>query len=340
MSKYKLLEKLCMSNGISGDEKNIRKIILDEIKDYCEKIEIDNLGNIIALKKGKSSPKKKLILSAHMDEVGFILTNITEDGFLKFTTVGGIDEKIIPGKCVYIGKNNILGVIGVKPIHLIDTPHRQDPIDINDMYIDIGAKDKNDALKYIGLGDSIHFKSSFEINGDIIKSKALDDRAGCYILINLIKSDLPFDTYFTFVTQEEVGLRGSTVAAYTVNPDSAIVIETTTASDIPYNKEEDYVCKINNGAVISFMDKSTIYNKEYYDMALDLANKNNIKVQQKSTVAGGNDAGAIHKSRSGVKTIALSLPCRYLHSETSLISTKDLLNVENLAKLLIFEILK
>lgn len=339
MTDFKLLEKLCLTNGISGDENTVREIILSEIKDYCEKVEIDNLGNIIAFKKGNASPSKKLMISAHMDEVGFIVTNITENGFLKFSTVGGIDEKVMLGKPVKIGKNLIPGVIGLKPIHLIEPPKRQDPVDLTEMYIDIGAENKNDALKYVNLGDPVYFDSTFEIENDIIKSKALDDRAGCFILIDLIKKELPFDVYFTFVTQEEIGLRGATVAAFNVNPDIAFVIEATTASDVPFSKEENFVCKINDGSVISFMDKATIYDRELCNKAFDTANENNIKVQHKKAVSGGNDSGAIHKSRSGVKTLSLSIPCRYLHSAMSLISTSDLLNVENLAYHLIFKVL-
>lgn len=338
MINYELLKKLCTSNGVSGDEESIRAIIFHEIKNYCDDIKIDNLGNLIAFKKGKSSNKNKLMICAHMDEVGFIVTNITEDGYLKFETVGGIDKKVIPGKCVNVGKNNLPGVIGVKPIHLIESQMRQNIIDIKDMYVDIGAESKKEALKYVNLGDSINFTSIFEVKNELIKAKALDDRAGCFILINLIKKDLPYDVYFTFVTQEEVGLRGSTVAAYSVETESAIVVDSTTAADIPYNKDENSVCKVNEGAVISFMDKATIYNKEYYDLAFKVAKKNNIKVQPKTAVAGGNDAGAIHKSRKGVKTLAVSLPCRYLHSQTSLVSTFDLLNVENLIEKLIAEI--
>lgn len=340
MIDYKLLEKLCKTNGISGDEKNVQKLILSEIKEHCEKVEIDNLGNIIALKRGQATPNKKLMISAHMDEVGFIVTNITEEGYLKFDAVGGIDKKVIPGKVVQIGPNNIPGVIGIKPVHLDELSHRQDTIEIKDMYIDIGAKNKKEAEEHVALGASVHFSPNFEVNNDIVKAKALDDRVGCYILIDLIKKELPYDAYFTFLVQEEVGLRGATVAAYSVNPDSAIIIDATTADDIPGNGSKNVVCRINEGAVVSFMDRSTIYNKEYYDLAFKIAKENNIKAQPKQAIVGGNDAGAIHKSKGGVKALALSLPCRYLHSEISLISTNDLINVENLTEKLIAEILK
>ncbi len=324
----KLLEKLCMAHGISGQESEVRNIIISEIKDFVDDIKIDNLGNVIALKKGTSSASKKLMLCAHMDEVGLIVTYVTKCGYVKFSTVGGLDPKILLGKSVFIGGNKISGVIGVKPVHILKPDEKQECPDINDMYIDIGATSKEQALELVSPGDSIVFSSSFLVDNDIIKSKALDDRVGCLILIDMIKKDLQFDAYFSFVTQEEVGLRGSTTAAYTIDPDCAIVVEATTAADIDGNANK--VCSVGDGAVISFMDKSTVYDKEYYKLAFDLAKKYNIKAQVKEAVSGGNDAGSIHKSRSGVRTIAVSVPCRYLHTAYSLVSIEDLKNAGNL----------
>ncbi|MDQ5983212.1 MAG: putative aminopeptidase YsdC [Eubacteriales bacterium SKADARSKE-1] len=330
MTDLKLLEKLCRASGISGDESSVRNIILSEIKDYATNVKTDALGNLIVFKAGKEKPKSKLMISAHMDEVGFIVNHITDSGFLKFSTVGGIDKKVIPGKSVTVGKNKIPGVIGVKPIHLLKPDEKQDVIPIDDMYIDIGAKNKKDAEKHVNLSDSVCFDSIFDIDGKIIKAKALDDRVGCFILINLIKNDLPFDTYFTFVVQEEIGLRGATTAAFSVDPDCALVIEATTAGDTSCNESKNPVCKVNGGAVISFMDGHTVYDKEYYHLAFNVAAENNIKVQAKEATTGGNDAGAIHVSRGGVRTLAISLPCRYLHSATGLISLNDLDAVQNL----------
>lgn len=324
MTSLKLLKTLCMTNGISGDEQDIKNIIISEISNFVDSYKIDNLGNIIAFKKGKSKPKSKLLISAHMDEVGFIVTYITDKGLLKFSSVGGIDSKVVHAKGVTIGKNHIEGIIGIKPVHLTSSDDRESPIPISDMYIDIGAKNKEQALKYVNLGDSIHFDSIFDDSGNTIKSKALDDRAGCFLLIDLIKSDLPYDVYFSFVVQEEIGLRGATTAAYSVNPDFAIVVESTTASDIPQIEDCKTVCKLGNGAVIPFMDRSTIYDKELYNLTLDLSRKLNIKIQTKNVISGGNDAGAIHLSRNGVRTICVSIPCRYLHSAISMINKDDL----------------
>lgn len=323
MLNYKLLEKLCTTDGISGEEDNIRKIIFEEIKNYADEINIDNMGNIIVFKKGKKTPEKKLLISAHMDEVGFIVTDITAEGLIKFSAVGGVDKKAAFAKQVRIGKHKVPGVVNVKPIHLLKSDERTKNPSIDSLSIDIGAKDKKEAEKYISLGDMICFDAPYENKNGRIIGKAVDDRFGCLVLIEMIKSELPYDMYFSFVVQEEVGLRGAKAAAYTVNPDSAIVVEATTASDVPFADEEKKVCCIGNGAVVSFMDRSTIYDKEYYKLALKSADMLGVKAQTKTMIAGGNDAGAIHCSRGGVRTIAVSVPCRYLHSSSSIISTDD-----------------
>ncbi len=333
MNNIELLKELCSSNGISGNEKNIRDIIISEIKDYVTEYQIDNLGNIIAFKKGKKRAEKKLMISAHMDEVGFIVTDITSDGLIKFDEVGGIDRRVLLGRRVII-ENKTVGVIGVKPIHLCNSDEKKKIPSYDSMYIDIGADSKEEAEKFVSLGDNIAFESFYEDNGFTIKSKALDDRAGCFLMTEMIKSKLEYDMYFTFVTQEEVGLRGSKVAAYTVNPDFAIVLESTTAADVPDVSVEKQVCSVGNGAVIGYMDRRTIYDRGMIERAKILSENNNIKLQFKKAVAGGNDAGSIHESRGGVRTLAISLACRYLHSSLSLIAKSDLDDVYNLALLL------
>lgn len=333
MNNLDLLKKLCTANGISGDENSVREIIINEISDYVTEYKIDNLGNIIAFKKGRNKAVKRLMVSAHMDEVGFIVTDITSDGLIKFDTVGGIDRRVILGRSVLIG-GKINGVTGVKPTHLCDADEGSKIPEINSMYIDIGTDTKEDAEKYISLGDSITFETMYEDNGYSIKSKAIDDRAGCFMLIQMIKSELEYDAYFTFVVQEEVGLHGAKVASYSVEPDFSIVLESTTAADIPEVSGSKQVCNVENGAVIGYMDKRTIYDKIMIKHAVSLAEKNNIKLQFKRSVAGGNDAGVIHESRGGVRTLAISLPCRYLHSQLSLIYKSDLDDTYNLACML------
>lgn len=323
MANLKLLESLCNANGISGNEEIVRDIILEEIENHVDNCSVDNMGNILVFKRGKERAKTKLLLSAHMDEVGFVVTHITNDGLLKFSCVGGIDKRVIAGKSVSIGTKGIRGVIGLGPIHLLSSEEREKTVDISDLYIDIGATSKEEAEKHVSLGDMVCFRSIFDTSNGIIRAKALDDRAGCLVLIEMIKSELPFDMHFSFVVQEEVGLNGSKVAAYSIEPQVSIVVEATTAADIPNIDEDKQVCIVGNGAVISFMDRRTIYDKNLYNMAIEMDN-----TQVKQAVAGGNDAGAIHTSKCGVRTLDISLPCRYLHSPTSVISQNDLDAVE------------
>ncbi len=322
----KLLEKLCLLDGTSGDEKAVRDFIIKEIKDYCE-YKTDNLGNIIAFKKGKNRSAKRLMLDAHMDEVGLIITHITEDGFLKFKTVGGIDASALMFRCVKIN-GNIKGVISGKPIHLMSVEERKNLPKEESLYIDIGAISKSEVLKYVSLGDRAVVCGDYLESGENIISKALDDRAGCAVLIKLIKEYDEYDFYASFSVQEEVGLRGAKVTAFAVNPESAIVIEGTTASDISGVAPERTVCKLGEGAAVSFMDGATVYDRDYYNFALS----SGIKCQPKAAVAGGNNSGAIHLSREGVKTSALSLPCRYIHSASSVANKEDLNSLYELSK--------
>lgn len=329
MADLKLLEKLCKARGVSGSEEQVRELILNEITPYADNIEINPLGSIIAFKKGKKQAKTKLMLNAHMDEVGLIISTITKDGLLKFSPVGGIDRRILCGKSVTIN-GHIAGVIGAKPIHLLKEEEREKSVPVEDLYIDIGAKDKEEAEQYITPGDIACFDSIFDTANGMIKSRALDDRAGCTILIDLMKSNIEYDMTFVFAVQEEIGLRGARTAAYSVAPQAAIVVESTTAADIPGVENEKQVCHVGKGPVLSFMDKSTIYDKEYYHMAFDAAKSLHVPCQAKEAVAGGNDSGAIHVTRGGVRTIAVSLACRYLHSPVGLISQDDFHATEKL----------
>ncbi len=332
MMDKKLLEKLCTAGGISGDEGEVRDIILEEITPFADKVRVDNCGNIIAFRKGKSKPGRKLMISAHMDEVGFIVTDILPDGMLKFSCVGGINDSAVFAKQVFVGKDKLPGVVCCKPVHLLKSDEKGKCPSADSLTIDIGAESREQALEYVRPGDSIIFDSFYEDRDGRIISKAIDDRFGCLVMIEMLRSELPYDMYFTFCVQEEVGLRGSAAAAYTVDPDSAIVIESTTAADVPGSENERRVCLAGGGAVVSFMDRATIYDREYYQLAMDIAKEKGIPAQTKTMIAGGNDAGAIHKSRSGVRTIAVSVPCRYLHANASLIKTSDAQAVMELVK--------
>jgi len=335
----KTLKELCLLNGISGDESCVREYIIEKIRDKCD-YSVDNLGNITAFRKGKKTPEKKLMIAAHMDEVGLIVTSVRSDGTLTFETVGGIDSAVIIGKRVKIGKNGLSGVVGSKAIHKLSAEEREKAPKISDLYIDFGAADKAEAEKYVSVGECVYFDSEFmEFGNNRIKSKAIDDRAGCALMLRLIEEESEYDTFFVFNVQEEIGLRGSTVSAFSLQPDIAIVLEATTAADIDGADGAAKVCTINGGPVVSFMDRSTMYDKELYKTAFETAKENGIKCQTKSMIAGGNDSGAIHISGKGVRTIAVSLPCRYLHSPSCVISKQDFDDAYRLVKLMMKRVL-
>ena len=333
------IKELSLLCGTSGRENNVREYIISKIKDNCE-YSVDALGNIIAFKKGKESAAHKIMLDAHMDEVGIIVTYITSDGLLKFSAVGGIDTKVLLARQI-VFDNGTVGVVGIKPIHLSKGDEKTKIPDTDALYIDIGASSKEEAEKLVKIGDTGVFCSQFKEFGDHkIKGKALDDRVGCAILIDMINSDLPYDAYFSFSVQEEIGLRGATTAAYGIDPEYAIILETTTAADIIDVPEHKKVCKLGEGATVSFMDRSTLYSKELFDTAFRVAERENIKVQPKTVIAGGNNAGAVHKARAGIKTITLNTPCRYLHSPSCVCDTRDIQNVRKLAEALLSEFAK
>ena len=330
------IKKLSLLCGTSGRETKIREYIISQIDGKCD-WHTDALGNIIAFRKGRKTPAHKIMLDAHMDEVGIIVTYITADGMLKFSPVGGIDTKVLLARQI-VFDNGTLGVVGIKPIHLSKGDERTKIPDADSLYIDIGASSKEDAEKYVRIGDTGVFLSDFAEFGDNrIKGKALDDRVGCAILLDMINSDLPYDAYFSFSVQEEIGLRGAATSAYGIDPEYAIVLETTTAADLIDVPDHKKVCKLGEGATVSFMDRSTLYNKDLFDTAFRIAGKKGIKIQPKTVIAGGNNAGAIHKARAGIKTITINTPCRYLHSPSCVCDTRDIESVRALAEALLTE---
>lgn len=317
-----MLKDLCLLNGTSGREDAVRNYIIEKIKDKCE-YSVDALGSVIAFKKGRKAPDKKVLVAAHTDEVGFIITDITDDGYLRFAPVGGIDAAVVLGRRVDI--NGIKGVVGAKAVHLLSDDEKKNEPAFDKLAIDIGAADKAEAEKAVSLGDCAYFASDYcEFGDGFIKSKALDDRIGCMLMIELINSDLEYDTYFCFNVQEEVGLRGSGCSAYAVKPDVAVILESTTAADIDGVTGGDKCCVLGKGPVVSFMDGRTIYDKQIFDLAFEVAKENNIKIQTKTKIAGGNDAGAIQKSGAGCRVAAVSLPCRYIHSGSSVVKIGDI----------------
>lgn len=329
-----MLKTLCELNGTSGREDAVRDFILTQLPENAT-YKIDALGNLLVEKKGAARPKKKVALFAHMDEVGFIITYITEDGFLKFAPVGGVDARAVFGKAVTVGTRAIPGVVGGKAVHQLTKDEKGSVPEIETMVMDIGAQTKAEAESLVSPGDVAYFRSDYVEFGDgFVKAKAIDDRAGVQILLDMLKNDLPYDMTFCFTVQEEIGTRGATAATFTVRPDYALVIESTTAADLPEVSGHKQVCKVGGGAVVSFMDRGTVYDKDLYDFARALAKEKQISCQTKTMISGGNDAAAIHKTAGGVKTLAVSVPCRYIHSGACVAKKDDIQSVADLTNAL------
>ncbi len=339
MKKYldstELLEALSNAFGPTGCEDAVADLIVSQIEDTGAEIKRDRLGNVIAKMSFGEGKKKKLMLSAHMDEVGFMVTEVTEGGYLKISNVGGIAGAVLSGRHVVVGdeKSQVNGVIASKAIHQKEKEERENAPKISSLFIDIGAKDGDEAKNYASVGTFGTFAPNFKRfgkDGCMLAAKALDDRLGCAILIEIMRrlanekpESLPLELYFCFTTREEIGLSGAQVAAQTIAPDFSIVLETTAVADLPDVEEAKRVSKVGEGGTISLMDRSTIYGREIVDFALSTAKDHGIAVQVKKYVSGGNDAGHIHKSGAGVKTLALSAPTRYLHSPVCVASYND-----------------
>lgn len=323
-----LVKELASLSAPSGFEDSVRDFIKKHIS--ADEFYIDSIGNLICHKPGNG---RKVMVSAHMDEVGLIITEITDRGFLRFSTLGGIETAVLCSKKVLIGVDSIPGIVSTKAVHLQKQDEVNTPPKLKDLYIDIGAKDKESAEKLVSLGDFAVFDGKYTPFGkNLIKCKALDDRVGCAIMLELMKEDYESDMYFAFTVQEEVGLRGAQVASYNIKPDIALVIEGTTCSDVYRSKPHNQVTNLGEGAVMTAMDRAAISDKAYYDFIMQTAKENNIKLQIKRTTMGGTDAGAIQRSGAGVKTAVLAVPCRYIHSPVSVMHTDDAESVYKLAK--------
>ncbi len=316
-----MLKELTELLGVSGNEGAVRSFIENEIKDFCTSLRTDSMGNLIAFKKASVPAEKTVLLSAHMDEVGFIVTGITDDGYLKFDSVGGIDPKILVSQRVTNG--SISGVIALKAIHLTAKAEREKPVTLDMLHIDIGAADKAGAERYVTPGDCFGFLSDYVEFGSMIKAKALDDRVGCSIMIDILKSEHPVNLYCAFTVQEEVGLRGARIAAHGINPDFAVVIEGTTCSDMTATPENLRVTKSGSGAAISVIDSASRADGELVSALVKTAKRHGIKHQYKAAAAGGNDAGALYVSNGGMKTASISVPCRYIHSPVCVMNRGD-----------------
>lgn len=324
-----MLKTLSEAIGISGGEEAVRNLIIEAIQPHVDEWHIDMLGNLIALKKGTGQSQLKCLIAAHMDEVGFMVTGHDSNGMLIVEAVGGIDSKILPTLRVLVGNKKLQGFFVWKPVHLSSS---QEVVSLSNLRIDIGTTSKESAASAAPLGTYVAFDSRYiELSAEVVRGKALDDRAGCAELIELLQGDpFPFDLYAAFTVQEEIGLRGATVATQKIQPDVAIVLETTACHEVPQDPDEPdvtTVTKLGKGPVITYKDGASIAHPRLLKHFIQTAQSHAIPHQFRSPqFAGGNDAGAIHVRGKGVPTLVLSLPCRYLHSPLTIISLNDYRN--------------
>ena len=328
------LETLSNARGVSGNEAAVRDLILDAVREQIDEHTVDALGNLICLKRARpegagGEKPLRVMVAAHMDEIGLIVTGINNDGSLSFDKVGGIDDRVLLSKQVLVGDKAVPGVIGYAPIHLIPASERNKAPDMTKAVIDIGAANKGAAEGLVNVGDYVTFHATYQqLDSERLRTargKAFDDRAGCAVLVELLQGEHPVDLYAAFTAQEEVGLRGAQVAAYRVNPDVAIALEGTICDDLPKEEDDDSspVTQLGQGPAITFMDRSFIADRRLVDLLIHTAEENDIPYQFKQAVSGGTDAGAMHLAREGVPSVALAVPSRYIHAPVSLLSLND-----------------
>lgn len=319
------LKTLTEINGVAGHEQAIRRALLEEIKAMGLTPSIDRMGNVVVVKEGTgAAPRKRVMLAAHMDEVGLIVTSATEDGFLRIAPAGGVDPRVIISKRVLVGDDKVPGVIGAMAIHLQSAADRQHVMGYNEIYVDIGAKDKGEAEAKAPKGTYISFDTPYVEYGEgYACGKAFDDRVGVYNLLRVLEGEYPVDVVAVFTSEEEVGCRGAKGAAFAQEPDIGIVLEGTTCNDLGDVPETSQVCNTGMGVAVSFMDGSSIGNRDLFKKALQLGQEQGIPCQVKRSVSGGNDGGNIQRARAGVPVVVLSVPCRYIHSPSTVVKLSD-----------------
>ncbi len=327
-----LLQKLTESAGIAGDETEVRRLIGDLIADHVDTFRVDSMGNLIATKNGTGESDLRVLVDAHMDEVGLMITGFDQDGTYKFQPVGGVNERATLGKVVQIGPKKITGVIGARPIHLLKREQRKSVVKLESMRIDIGAKSKDEAMGKVKLGDSATFVTDYEELGEIAIGKAFDNRTGCAALIELLKGEsYPFTLVAAFTVQEEVGLRGAGVAAYAEKPDIALVLECTPAYDLPNERDDSPNVVLGGGPSIYVMDRGTIQDPRFVAHITRTAADFGIPFQIRQPGGGGTNSGAIQRKSGGIPVATIATPARYIHSPVSMINLADFANVVKLA---------
>ena len=325
MINTKLLAKICEVAGAPGHEQRVREVVLNEITPLVDNIEIDNMGNIIAIKKGKED--KRVMIAAHMDEIGFIVTHIDDNGFVFFHTLGGFDPKTLTAQRVIIhGKKDVVGVMGSKPIHLMNATDKAKVPTIKDYFIDTG-RSKKELEKTISVGDTITRERKLIEMGECINCKSLDNRVSVFILIEMfreMKKKPPYDIYGVFTVQEEIGIRGANVSSLSINPDFGFGLDTTIAWDTPGSTKQDQVSSLGNGACIKVMDSSTVCDYRMVSYMKEIAKNKKIKAQLEILPAGGTDTAGIQRMNPGGSIAgAVSIPTRHIHQVIEMVHKKD-----------------
>ncbi len=320
-----LVKALCELSGVSSYEDDVRDFIRERVMAYADEIREDALGNLLIFQRGSRPGGRPIMLCAHMDEVGLIVKCITDEGYLRFGCVGGIDRRVLLGRRVTVGPGRHNGVIGIKAYHLVDKQEEKKVPKVEDMYIDIGASSREEAASLVSLGDvCTFFTVSEDLPGGFLKAKAIDDRFGCACLMRRLTEIRPVcDTWTVFTAQEEVGTRGAFGAAFGIDPRAAIIVEATTAADRPDLPAHKQVCHPGGGAVIPFMDRGAVYSPRLTALARALADKHGILWQHKTFVSGGTDASAVQSVRAGVDVLGIAIAVRYLHSPVSTAAISD-----------------
>ncbi|PLV56087.1 M42 family metallopeptidase [Thermotoga sp. SG1] len=329
------LRELSTIPGVSGDEERVREFIRSKIENFVDDLFGDRMGNLIAFKKGKDS-SRRLLVSAHMDEVGLIVSKIEKDGKAAFLPVGGVDPRILPGKVVQV--KDLKGVIGYKPVHLQDREGKTPP-KFENLRIDFGFSSKEEAEKHISVGDYVSFVSDYVEGNGRVAGKAFDDRAGCSLLIDVLEEGVEpaYDTYFAFTVQEETGLRGSAVVVEQINPNCALVVETTTAGDNPELEKQRWATHLGDGPAITFYHRGYVIPGKIFRTIVDTAKAMGIPFQMKRRSAGGTDAARYARTAYGVPAGVVSVPARYIHSPQSVLDLNDYRNTMKLVKVLVEE---
>ena len=328
MVDIKLLKNICETPGAPGFENGLRNLVLKEIENCVEDINIDNMGNVIALKKGKDDTKSVMI-AAHMDEIGFIVTHINDKGFLKFHPLGGFDPKTLTSQRVIVhGKKNLVGVMGSKPIHVMTTEEKNRVPKIQDYYIDLGLE-KSEVDKIVKVGDPVTRERGLIEKGDCINCKSLDNRISVFVLIEALKKikTPDFNTYAVFTVQEEVGIRGAQVATQKIKPDFGFGLDTTIAYDVPGAAEHEKITSLGKGVAIKIMDASAICDTRMVQFMRKTANAHNIQWQNEILTAGGTDTASIQRMTPGGSIAgAFSIPTRHIHQVIEMVHKKDVQN--------------